>query len=257
MDTMYFQPQTPQFYASNPYFRYIFMSFVLLFSVISLFFLPVDIAAIQMSLDPGFTIFFILVLIIFLTKMLCLVDFYLILFGGSTAAELKMISFILQIVGSVFVGVSLIVVAVEIYILTNMFIAVLVHPFVIDFFLFMICNVLSYLVMNETTAPVQGFAYVAVPQQQQSKAYPMMTFAAPTPEPEIVEVPMQPMPSIKYPELPTQAFTEQMPFVPQLPKFFEIAAMQATTKKPEAPKAPVQPKAETLTFVPYYVMPPQ
>ena len=227
---MYFQPELK---AAQSVSWYALLTFVLLFSVVSVFFIPIDIATIQMSLDPGFSIFFILVLIVFIVKIFCLMSFYMILFGTVNSSN-NIMHLILQILGTLLIGGSFVIVTVEIYVLTKSFMAVIVHPFVIDFFLFFLCNIMSYLVM--TQAPPVPFAYFAVPQQQ-PKAYQM--------------IPMQPQveqaPTIQYPEIPINFFPEQLSFESQMPQMSQMLQMPQMPKLSEAPKKPA--------YVPFYVLP--
>jgi len=236
MDMMYVQPQQPQSLNTIPiYLYYPLMVFTVLFSVVSLFFLPIDIAAIKMSLDPGFTVFFILVIVIFSIKLLNIIWFYMVLLD-TTQIAFNYIHFTVLILGTLFVGASLIVVFVEIYLLTNSILAALMHPFVIDFLLFMVCNILAH-VANCMATKTVSFEYMQVPQRRM--VYPM---EAPV-EMKEMPVPFAQAP-IQYPDL--SVYIAQEPIVyPEMPFQF----VQAPPKKAEAPKA----QEPSRVFVPYYI----
>lgn len=229
---MYVPPQPKMV---NPYIYYAMMVPTVIFSVVSVFFLPIDIAAIKMSLDPGFTVFFILVIIIFAIKMLNLLWFYLMLVQAEKLVT-SLFNTIVLAFGTLFVGGSLVVVAVEIYLLTNSFVAVIAHPFVMDFMLFMICNIIAHVANCMATDKPTPYEYVQVPQRQM--VYPV---EAPV---EMKEMPVQPVP-IQYPELPIQVPIE--PIYPELNMPFQF--VQAPPKKVEAPKA----QAPSRAFIPYYI----
>jgi hypothetical protein len=233
MDMMYVPPQPK---VVNPAFYYVLMVPTVIFSVISVFFLPIDIAAIKMSLDPGFTVFFILVILVFIIKMLNLLWFYLMLVQAEKL-KTSLFNTIVLSLGTLFVGGSLAVVAVEIYLLTNSFLAVLSHPFVMDFGLFFICNICAHLA-NCLADDKMTYEYLPVPQRQMF--YPV---DAPV---EMKEMPVQPTPvQIQYPELPIQVPME--PIYPELN--MPIQYFQTPPKKVEAPKAP----APSRAFIPYYI----
>ena len=174
MDTLYipppqYQPQVP---GPNPIVKIMFIVAIICFSLVSLFFLPVDIVAIKMSLDPGFTIFFILVLIVFIVKILNLAIFYMMAFRTIEQNYTWLLEYIVLVSGTLFIGGSLLVVAYEIYLLTKNIMAVLIHPFVIDFLAFMICNILGYIYI--WTYTLSANQYYMVPQQPM---FPMITMS--------------------------------------------------------------------------------
>lgn len=233
MDTI--NIEQPQNLKARSILYYIFMAVVMLFAVVSLFFIAIDAAAIKMSLDPGFTIFFVLVLLVFISKLLCLFDFFIILFvDSSSVLANKIISYAIQGCGSLFVGASLVIIVVEIYILTNSIAAVLIHPFVIDFFLFMICNIMSYLVIGSTSVTMTEYVYVALPQK------------AATPQPKEVEMATIASDDESKKDEPVKPVETKVPIAPETP----IKPME--TKKAEAPKQvpsqPMNPRREVPAF---------
>jgi len=237
MDMLYVQPQQPQSLKAIPtYVYYPLMVFTVLFSVVSLFFLPIDIAAIKMSLDPGFTVFFILVIVIFVIKLINIVWFYMVMMDA-TLIGFNFIHFTVLILGTLFVGGSLVVVFVEIYLLTNSILAALMHPFVIDFLLFMICNILAHVANCIAYKPALSYEYMPVPQRRM--VYPM---EAP------VEMKEMPVPGaqvpIQYPDLSVQIAQEPIVY-PEMPFQF----VQTPPKKAEAPKV----QEHSRVFVPYYI----
>jgi len=257
---MYFQAPTFQENALNPdIMRYIFMAFVMLFSLASLFFLPIDFAAIQMSFDPGFGLFGIIVLVIFGVKIVCLLDFHFILFGGANAYNVRALSTIIQIVGISAIGLSLLIVGVEIGILTKNFLAIIVHPFVLDFGLFVICSGLSFFVINEAPK-MENLPIAYMPISQQSKInYPMMQISSL--EPQLVQapvqapvqVPVQPVPpQVKYPELELHQFNEPVMMVQPAPQVMPIRYIEMQAQ-PQPVKLIDQPKTVSGTFLPYYI----
>lgn len=184
-----------------------------------------------MSLDPGFTIFFVLVLIVFIVKMLCLVDFFVILFVPSTSTIASTtIGYIIQGLGSATIGVSFAIVAIEIYVLTSNFMAVLIHPFVIDFLLFLICNILSYFIIGTVSVSSPEYVYVAVPQVQKEKLVEMK---------EIVkEEPKKEEPKKEAEKKPAEPAKVEVPVKVELP-VQPVAPAKPETPKKEAEKAPM------------------
>jgi len=251
MDTFYVQPQQSPSVNNMPTFIYYpLLVLTVLFSVVSLFFLPIDLAAIKMSMDPGFTVFFILVIVIFSIKIANLIWFYMIITTAGTNTAFNIVNFIVLILGTLFVGGSLVVVFVEIYLLTNSILAALCHPFVIDFLLFMLCNILAH-VGNCMLTPSQGFAYMPVPQRRmvyqmeapvELKEMPATVAQVPIQYPEL-PVHIAPEP-IQYPDMPFYIAQPRPPKFPEMPMSFVMEA----PKKAEAPK--VQPPIGA--FVPYY-----
>ena len=274
MDTFYLRPQKVEPINYGLIIYYTFFGATMIYSVVSLFFLPIDIAAIRMSLDPGFTIFFILVTLVFTFKIICVVDFHATLFIKPLVPPYREISLILQGLGSIFVGLSFIIVAVEIYILTQSFLAVIVHPFVIDFGLFLFCKILAYAhIFVPEASSEENFMYLPVPQQQNNQPmYQMPQMKAPVvpaqeqiqmvampamyPELPIQEPVRQVMQSVRrYPEMPIpvpmQMFQQQV----RQPRMVQMVPKPEQPVMPEQPKVPENSKArpEFMAFVPYYM----
>ena len=202
----------------NLWVHLIMMAITIVFSLVSMFFLPVDFAALKMSLDPGFTIFFVLVLAVFLVKIFNIADFYLVLFMGTNS--MNTFHYIILGMGAFLVGGSLVIVIIEILILTQDFWAVVSHPFFIDFALFMLNNIFAFLHIFLYSPTMSPYQYAAV-------------------QPEQIEYPAMPMPQ--------EFVLPQFPFQPQPP---------TQPQPPVQPQVQAQPQpavAQNRAFIPYYV----
>lgn len=273
--------------ATHSWAYYPLMALVMLYSLVSVFFLPIDIAAIKMSLDPGFTIFFVLVLIVFGVKMLSLLDFYILLFVPSPDSPVnvtpwKTISWFIIVPGTLCIGASLAIIVVEIYLLTQSIMAVLIHPFVMNFGLFMLCNILAYAENTSRGDSVsESYEYMPITQEMypqfvpapaEMQELPMIKPREAPKQPEATqkqeekkpetpiqkpqEPPKQPEPP-KYPELPIQV-APKMPFqfvqVPASYPEMPFQVMQAPMQYVQVPQMQVErPRREARTFMPYFI----
>lgn len=117
--------------------------FTSLFSLFSLFFLAVDIVAIKMSLDPGMTAFFWIVIVVFAIRMVTLINFWLTIFYENTSLFWFSFSWYILALGAV--GTSVGIIMWEIYTLTKNWTAVFIHPFVLNFLSFCFVTIFALL----------------------------------------------------------------------------------------------------------------
>ena len=99
-------------------------------TVITVIVLPADFLLLVTTLDPGFTLYFVLVLLVFIVKLFHVTACYL-LYCNTTNRQY----YLLWVgIGLVVISLTLILLIVEILILTQSVVAILTNPFAIDFF---------------------------------------------------------------------------------------------------------------------------
>lgn len=259
MDTYYYKTESPK--AEVGCLKITAMVFVFAFTLMTVFFMPIDFAAISMSFDPGFSLFALIVIGVFVIKLLCLASFYVLLFFDLTnLGGLKLACQILLWVGFGIFLAAFSIVAIEIWLLTKSFLAIISHPFIWNFGLFfitaLIVNISAY-IPNATESP---YAFYPVPQEQMQYDLPV----------EMGEMPhWQPIPKI-FPEYPVEIPVLKQPVPPPEIELKEPELVQPEppkeekpAEKPEAypkfpmfeplPKRSMTQKKQMQVFVPYFI----
>lgn len=248
MDNLYYAPP-PKAPTTLDCWGITAMVFVFIFSLITIVFMPIDFAAISMSIDPGFTGFFLIILSIFLLKIACVICFYIVLF--MQLATLRTVCIIILIIGEVVIFLSMVVVGAEIYILTQSVMALCIHPFMIDFLFFVLADAFTLIVACRSSSST--VEYIALPQQQMfSNEQIEMMKLKPSDKPvveepkEKVEVPVVPSdyPLLEQPQPPTLPVEQMVVMDPQFAMFQPLPVY----KKPVT-----QQKKPIVSFVPYYI----
>jgi hypothetical protein len=164
---------------------------------------------------------------------------------------LRTVCIIVLSAGELIIFLSALVVGGEIYLLTSSFMALLIHPFMIDFFFFLLADGFTLVVAIRN--PSSTVEYIQIPQQQMffNEQVEMMNLKsavqAEVEEPkENIEVPMVPInyPVLEQPQPPEMPEAHKVMFDPQFAMFQPLPVY----KKPVA-----QPKKQMAAFVPYYI----
>eukprot|EP00826_Nyctotherus_ovalis_P038440 TRINITY_DN3600_c0_g1_i11.p1 TRINITY_DN3600_c0_g1~~TRINITY_DN3600_c0_g1_i11.p1 ORF type:complete len:177 (+),score=22.59 TRINITY_DN3600_c0_g1_i11:28-558(+) len=140
-----------------------FTTLVILFFILAVVYLPINLASIKISLEPGLTAFFGMILGLFIVKAACAIHWCFIIFSGNS---LSFVNAALQILGSIVVGIFTLVTCLDIYSVLKdisflFAIQIIVkHPFVIEFSMFMVCNIVSYFVMRSNSNSQTNAKYV-------------------------------------------------------------------------------------------------
>ena len=151
-----------------PWFTILTKIFVYISAVVSILMIPLHFALLIMSLDPGFGLYFILVSLVMIVKCVNVVYFFLYFYTKITDLSMFKIVFL---TGEAVVGITLIVLDIQIIGITHNFFSLFSNPFVYDFGLFVIATgmMLSILFFNPTSyeyayypanLPAQGTQFV-------------------------------------------------------------------------------------------------
>jgi hypothetical protein len=271
MDTLYTLPKSAPS-ATPSVQKIITMAFVFVFTLMSVFYLPIDIASIQMSMDPGFTGFFVIVVTLFALKIASLTLFYFVLFDTSSIPIIPTyLRNSIIYTGFSMHSAALTVVVIEIWMLTQSIIAIISHPFVLDFGVFVFTCSLVITQFYWPGSNTQG--YMIIPQQvntaqpemisemqiinpfmSQKSAVKLPEMPKPVqPVPPVVEEPKVEVAELKQPEPPMIKQPEYPSLeVPEEPKVKLMMDPRFPMFEPIVDKVPMK-KKPMFQFVPYYV----
>ena len=152
----------------NGILRIIYIVVVVSFTVVSIRLLPFDFYSFEISLYPGVGVFFWLIVFVIVVKFVCIIDWYIIIIFAN-----KKLSLVIQIIGTITIGISFLVTLAAIYIVMrgNKFAliieSIITHPFVVDFAFFIVCNILTYVVLLNKSFEEKKYAAIqTIPMNQ-------------------------------------------------------------------------------------------
>jgi hypothetical protein len=210
----------------NDWQRYWLMISLVIITLCTLIFLPIEIKSIQISIDSKNVYFIVLVILVFIMKLVSIIDWYFIVFH---ILDMHILHLIITGLGTFVILVSAIVTGIEIYIAMKdqeiglILAAIFLHPSMLNFEVFLLCAIAPIVVL--LTKNYGSNEYSEIPQM----VYPMeqfneMRFIAPDSQPVFDPSSMYPMNVLREP-------------------YFVNAASETKEEK----------KPTTTSFIPYYV----
>ena len=185
-------------YSNNPWLEWWLMVVLVLITLFSIIFLPIEIKTIQLSIDSKSAIFVIAITVVIGIKYLTIADWYLIVFTTIP----KPVHYILTGIGILIMFISAVITALEIYLamqglpINIILMGIVFHPFMINFEVFLICSIAPIVALSlRSPRPTE---YSEIPQM----VYPMEQFNEmrfSTPSPQLVFEPssMYPMDALR------------------------------------------------------------
>jgi len=175
---------------------------LVLITLFSIIFLPIEIKTIQLSMDSKSPIFVILITVVIGIKYLTIADWYLIAFNLAPSSFFRYIHYIITGLGVVITFVSAVVTGFEIYLamqglpINIILTAIILHPFMINFEVFLICSIAPIVML--VVEGCKSTEYSEIPQM----VYPMeqfneIRFSTPSPQLVFDPSPMYPMDALK------------------------------------------------------------
>ena len=175
----YYYPK-PQFQeVGTSYIKYIYIFFLIFYTVLTPMYYELFIFTLIYTYMYGNMALFFGMLIIALPRILSMIDFYFLLFGGQTAYRYKKCSLVIQLASSVIVGLFTVLYVIVIG-MDDTFEEFIKDPMVRESILFLICNGLSYPVINEQPSQIGAENYLPVMSNDGSR----------------MSIPMQPVPMV-------------------------------------------------------------
>ena len=144
--------------------KYALIFFLIIYTIFIPTLYHLYIAALIEYYKSGEMALFYSILIVILPHFLSFIDFYFILLGGTCAVKLKKLSFLIQLTTTAIVGIFTLL-AIIMLSTEGEIIDVITNPIVQESVLLLICNGLSYTVMNEQSSRY-GYIYAMHPNSQ-------------------------------------------------------------------------------------------